>query len=1086
MAKNIFTFLIVLLIIPCFSQNQEDSFLEHDNFLCNSERSEESINNHKYEQNRLSLTQRDEVVHDVFHNDHTIFGVNKLDPHADFFAYESEEKAMQNGREESCRFLSLNGNWKFNWVKSPKDRIINLYDINLDDSDWDTISVPANWEVQGYGHPIYLDERYPFSTHWPDVPEDFNPVGTYRHAFDIPLDWMGEEIILHFAGAKSAMYLYINGLFAGYSQGSKTPAEFDITEVIHPGKNQIAIQMYRWSDASYLESQDMLRMSGIEREVFIYTKPKVSIIDFGIIADLDKKFVTGLFSANVKIGNSSDSKATRKLIINVLDEERVIASFVNKIKIRSKDTVTIDVSMIIDSVFQWSAEIPNCYTLQIQLIDNSDSNNNEFIQKQIGFRNVQIMDNQLLVNGKPIFIKGVNRHETDPYTGHVVSKELMEQDIKLMKQNNINAVRSSHYPNDPYWYDLCDKYGLYVIDEANIESHPLAIDENTQLGNELSWLPAHIDRTKRMYYRDRNHPSIIIWSLGNEAGHGEIFKSTYKLLKDNDSTRMVQYEPAGTDDYTDIFCPMYPSPKRLIEYAENLPSKPCIMIEYCHAMGNSVGNLQDCWDIIEHYPTLQGGFIWDWVDQSLEYKDENGKAYLAYGHDYHPDMPTDGNFLNNGLIDPYRNSHPHLFEVKKVYQPVGFEFDKDSMLLKVNNKNFFSDLESVNLVCSIIEDGIVVDKLIISDFAIGPGKEQVFNLKYDYISSENENILMAQIITNTASGLLEENHEIAFEQFNISNYYSKCYSKPISGDFKIKNANGLYTIENEVAKLALEENTGDINSWIYKYELITEDAIKPNFWRAPTDNDLGNGMHHWASIWKEVTNTIVGKLVETPHVIEYGVTYKVMYSFPDSIAELILDYTITAMGEIIIDYNFRILSDSLPNIPRVGLSMMMPQSYSNVSWYGRGPHETYWDRKSSGKIAIHEGRVEDQFHRYPRPQETGNKTDVRWMSIESDELTVTAQPLDSKFLSCSVWPFDINELEFEVGSEGGVSASGLVPVTSKHGADIMFGNKVRWNIDHLQMGVGGDTSWGRFVHDSYTIPPEDYQFSIVIIPALQW
>ena len=701
------------------------------------------------------------------HNDHTVFGVNKLKPHADFFAYESSELRNKNELKNSNRFLSLNGDWKFNWVKSPKDRIQNFYAKDLNDSKWNTIPVPSNWEVEGYDHPIYLDERYPFTSKWPDAPTEYNPVGTYRHTFEIPKNWLQEDIIIQFAGAKSAMYLYINEQYIGYSQGSKTPAEFNITNFLKEGENLIALQMYRWSDASYLESQDMLRMSGIEREVFVYTKPKVAITDFHVMANLDNNYQNGVFSNSIEIVNTTSEISSRILKVQVLDNNNEVITFEKTIDTKANDTTIIEVNKIINKVKQWSAETPNCYTLNIQLIDEKQEKNNQFIQKIIGFRNVHIANNQLLVNGKAIYIKGVNRHETDPFTGHVVSKESMELDIKLMKQNNINAVRSSHYPNHPYWYDLCDKYGLYVIDEANIESHPLAIDETTQLGNEMSWLPAHLDRVQRMYYRDRNHPSIIVWSLGNEAGEGAIFRSTYKWLKNADNSRPVQYEPAVTKDHTDIFCPMYPSAKRLENYAKNKPTKPSIMIEYAHAMGNSVGDLQGYWDIIEKYPVLQGGYIWDWVDQSLEYKDSKGNAFLAYGHDFHPDLPTDGNFLNNGLVDPYRKANPHLSKVKKVYQPAKFKWNKNRKRLTVFNKNYFSTLHNVILKWTLLEDGIIVKSKTIDNINIPAQEKANYSIAIPIISSDKEAILLVQLITKSEEGLLPKNHEIAFEQFFI-------------------------------------------------------------------------------------------------------------------------------------------------------------------------------------------------------------------------------------------------------------------------------------------------------------------------------
>jgi beta-galactosidase len=1013
-----------------------------------------------------------------FHNDHTIFGVNKLNPHADFFAFEKEDLAKENNLEESKRFISLNGDWKFQWVRSPKDRITNFFDINLDDSNWKTIPVPANWEVEGYGHPIYLDERYPFNTKWPNTPDDYNPVGTYRHSFNITKEFLDNEIILHFAGAKSAMYLYINGEFIGYSQGSKTPAEFNISDFVIEGKNKIAIQMFRWSDASYLESQDMLRMSGIEREVLIYSKPKTAINDFLLIADLDQKYENGIFKSIISIKNSNGKKAKRILKTKILNDHKVIFSFEKEIKI--KDSIKVNIETTIKNVKQWSAETPNIYRVQIQLIDSKHEENNQFIEKNIGFRNVRIENNQLLVNGKAIYIKGVDRHETDPFTAHVVSKESMEKDIALMKQNNINAVRSSHYPNHPYWYDLCDKYGLYVIDEANIESHPLAIDESTQLGNEMSWLPAHLDRTQRMYFRDRNHPSIIIWSLGNEAGHGKVFETTYNWLKENDSTRIVQYEPAGTDDYTDIFCPMYPRPENLEKYAKNNPTKPAIMIEYAHAMGNSVGNLQDYWNIIEKYDVLQGGFIWDWVDQSLEYKDENGKAYLAYGHDYHPDLPTDGNFLNNGLVDPYRNPHPHLYEVKKVYQPVRIEWD--GKVIKISNKYFFASLENTTLKWKILENGLIFQNGKFEDLKTAPQKSEAFKLNIKPFSEKKEYVLEVQIIVKQKQGLLEVNHELAFEQFILQKFKSTISLSGENNPLTIINEKNNFLIENENTKLSIDNESGEINYWSFNGELITESAIKPNFWRAPTDNDLGNGMQNWAEIWQEATLNSKAKLLQKPTQTKDGILFKVDYLLPEDIAKLNVSFTLRDDGSLKIDFEMKTLKKELPNIPRLGMYFVLPNNFTNVKWYGRGPHESYWDRKTSAKIGLYEGLVEDQFHRYPRPQETGNKTDIRWMQVESNNIKLKVHSTDSQFLSGSVWPFTNSELDFVVGKDGGESASGLVPVTSKHGANIKTGEKVQLNIDHLQMGVGGDTSWGRLVHDEYCIPAGDYSYSFVVVP----
>ena len=525
----------------------------------------------------ITLSCRQELFKEVpaqtFHYNHQKFEDHKLPPRASFFAFENPGITE---KEISKRFMSLNGDWKFYFVKDPKQRPTTFQNVNYDDSQWDTIPVPANWEVEGYDHPIYLDERYPFTTKWPDAPTDYNPVGTYRKTISLTEDFLSEDVILHFAGAKSAMYVYVNGDYVGYSQGSKTPAEFEISNYLHKGKNLIALQMFRWSDASYLESQDMLRMSGIEREVYLYSRPKVFVSDFYAETNLDSTYSNGIFKGTVTIVNSTNQNVSRTVSIELLENGKSMFNSSAKIDIPALNTIKFNDKTVIENIKPWSAEIPNLYQLIIKLENKNQSKFNQYINAQIGFKRLEIKNSQVLINGKAIYFKGVNRHETDPFTGHVVSKELMLKDITLMKQNNINAVRSSHYPNDPYWLDLCDKYGLYVIDEANIESHPLAIHDSTQLGNEMSWLPAHMMRTQRMYFRDRNHPSIYSWSLGNEAGTGEIFRTTYKWLKEQDNSHIVQYEPAELEDYSDIFCPMYPKPELLIDYGKSSEEKPSI------------------------------------------------------------------------------------------------------------------------------------------------------------------------------------------------------------------------------------------------------------------------------------------------------------------------------------------------------------------------------------------------------------------------------------------------------------------------------------------------------------------------------
>lgn len=1019
-----------------------------------------------------------EVAEQTFHYNHEIFEENKLPPKATFFSSESSNIV---NKESSKRYLSLNGNWKFNWVQDPKKRTKTFQNTAFNDSEWITIPVPANWEVEGFGHPIYLDERYPFTTKWPNAPTDYNPVGTYRKHIELDEDFLSEDVILHFAGAKSAMYVYVNGKYTGYSQGSKTPVEFNITEHLSVGKNLIALQMFRWSDASYLESQDMLRMSGIERDVYLYTQPKVFVSDYHAYTNLDDSYTKGIFKGTVSVTNSSSDDTERQITLDILSDNKSVFTVSKNLELLANSKTQFFVEKIIKDIKKWSAESPTLYALKISLKDVSDSKNDQYIQRHIGFKRVEIKNSQVLFNGQPIYIRGVNRHETDPFTGHVVSRGTMENDMRLMKQNNINAVRSSHYPNDPYWLYLCDKYGLYVIDEANIESHPLAIHKDTQIGNEMSWLPAHMMRTQRMYYRDRNHPSIYSWSLGNEAGEGSIFQSTYKWLKEKDDNRIVQYEPAGKGDYTDIYCPMYPKPEYLINHGKSQSDKPSIMIEYAHAMGNSVGNIQDYWDIIETYPNLQGGYIWDWVDQSLEYKNENGKPYLAYGHDYHPDLPTDGNFLNNGLVNPYRNPHPHLSEVKKVYEPAQFYYLGANKIM-LENKNFFTDFSDKTIVWKILEDGISIDKGEIQIMSILPQEKSTFQLNDipRITDLSKEYILQLSLIQNKASGLIPVEHEVAWDEFIIQNGEMEDSNLPLN-DLQIVSSEEI-EIGNAKTNLKIDSKSGEIIAWYFGGIEITNQPIRPNFWRPPTDNDLGNNMHRWAKIWQDATYDYSASLSSKPTKTDRGVSFSVTYTLPEIEAGVIVQYEISSDGKLYVDFNYTPIQKDLPNIPRLGMYLTLPQSFAKTSWYGKGPQESYWDRKTGAKTGRYANDVSNGFEYYSRPQETGNKTDVRWIQVSSNKLSLKASG-NNTLLNSSIWPFDMPEIDFDAEHDASESASGLVPVTKKHGADIQIGKTIQWNIDYLQMGVGGDTSWGRLVHPEYTIPAsKSYNYSFTIEP----
>ncbi|WP_019026957.1 glycoside hydrolase family 2 TIM barrel-domain containing protein [Colwellia piezophila] len=1019
--------------------------------------------------------------------DNQVFAINKEAPHATLFPFLSRDAALINDKEQNDNFLLLNGLWKFDWQRSPKNKPKDFQTVNFDDEKWSQIPVPGNWEIEGFGYPIYLDERFPFTTTWPDVPKDYNPIGSYRKPFSLPKSWQDKQVFLHVGAAKSSLDVWLNGEKVGFSQGSKTPAEFDISKYLQDDENLLAFQIRRWTDASYLESQDMLRISGIERDVYLYATPKQHIFDFHAKPTLNKNFTQGTLTVDISLKNYDHKNANQQIEVQLLDPRsnmKVLLSKHSNIKLSAKGTVEISLGGNINQPALWSAETPNLYTLLVNLKD-AKGKIIESVRDDIGFRHLAVVNSQLTINGKTITIRGVDRHETDPQHGHVVSKASMEKDIKLMKEFNINAVRSSHYPNDPYWYELTDKYGLYVIDEANIESHPLAIDKKTQLGNEMSWLAAHLDRTQRMFERDKNHPSIIIWSLGNEAGEGKIFEATYKWLKENDNSRLVQYEPAGEEHYTDVFAPMYPSIERLIKYAESDPSRPAIMIEYAHAMGNSVGNLKDYWQVIEKYDVLQGGFIWDWVDQSLEYTNENGVKYWAYGKDFHPNLASDGNFLNNGLMSPDRKPNPHAFEVKKVYQAIRFAaLDINKGSYSIENRYDFIDLAQYDLQWKVEADGELFAQGHQSMPPVKPGKKAAINVSIPTLpSSDNkEYFITLTAVVREPQALLATGHELAFEQFKLP--VKLVSKKAVANDAKMivkQDNNSSLKINSENTQVTFDKNTGWLTQYSHNGNHLLNAPLKANFWRAPTDNDLGNGMQNWAAIWQNASDNLVLTSFKSKKVVS-GFEVITHYTSADFKGNYHVEYIINDNGQIHVQSNLTIDSgQTLPNLPRLGMQLTMPGEFQQMSWFGRGPHENYADRKTSAQISLYKSLVKDQIHHYVRPQENANKTDVRWLALKNSQ-GAGLLAVGDQVLNASAWPYKQSDIDFIVGKDGSASASGLVPVTTKRGAEVPMRDLVTVNIDHKQMGVGGDTSWGRLVHAQYTIPAKSYQYGFTLVP----
>ncbi|MDX1282310.1 glycoside hydrolase family 2 TIM barrel-domain containing protein [Shewanella colwelliana] len=1010
--------------------------------------------------------------------DHQVFEVNKLPPHASFFGYESQALAIIDEPTASDNYLDLNGRWDFYFADNPSSPPKDFALAAIDATQWQSIQVPGNWETQGFGNAIYLDERYPFETKWPNAPTEHNPTGFYRKLIELPASWQDKQVFFHIGAARSSLTLYINGKEVGYSQGAKTPAEFDISAYLKPGKNLLAMQIIRWSDASYLESQDMLRMSGIERDVYLYATPKQRIEDIAFTQQLNASLDSASFDISLNTVNHEANTTYPAQLHYQLTAPNGTLVAKDQQAVSLSDRQQLQFVGRLDALKLWSAETPHLYQLLVTLTDQS-GNPLQVTSQQIGFRHVEIEAGQLKVNGRAITIRGVDRHETDPDTGHVVSRKRMLQDIRLMKQNNINAVRSSHYPNDPYWLKLTDRYGLYVVDEANIESHPLAIDEKTQLGNTMSWLPAHQARISRMVERDKNHASVIIWSLGNEAGEGKLFATLYDWIKQRDPSRPVQYEPAGQHAYTDIVAPMYPSIERIETYAKAHSDRPLIMIEYAHAMGNSVGNLQDYWDVIERYPQLQGGFIWDWVDQSLAFTNANGERYWAYGKDYDPDMPTDGNFLNNGLVDPDRNPHPHLSEVKKVYQPLRFKevvINSDWINFTLENRYDFIDTQGLVLKWTVEQDGRQFSSGIMQMPTIKAGLSKPLKLPLNRtkFNRHYEYQLRLEVLVDKPQPLLPSFHRIAFGQYPLQ----QASNQPHALAEAIIQQDKFWQLGNEQTQYLISKSSGWLTDITQDGQSQLSAPLMVNFWRAPTDNDLGNQMPQWAGAWQDAAKEL--KLQSIKRLDRY--TIEVLQQHPSLEFTLSTRYQVSTDGQLLVQSQFSPGSIELADLPRFGFQTQLPFSQRYMHYFGRGLEETYADRKSGNPVSWFVLPIEKAFHRYSRPQETGQRTDVRYVAItDANGKGLLAKAANTKTLQTSLWPFAQADIDFRQGDASG-SASGLVPVTANHGAEIPTREFVTWNIDHKQMGVGGDTSWGRQVHQPYRIKAEPMQFNFSIEP----
>ena len=1002
--------------------------------------------------------------------DPNVNAINRAAMHTNYFAYESEQAALKGCRLASDNYMTLNGTWKFNWVQNADQRPTDFYKVDFNDKGWDNIQVPGVWELNGYGDPIYVNVGYPWRSQYknnpPYVPTVNNHVGTYRKEIELPADWKGRQIMAHFGSVTSNMYLWVNGKFVGYSEDSKLEAEFDLTKYLRPGKNIIAFQVFRWCDGTYLEDQDFFRYSGVGRDCYLYTRTANHIEDIRITPDLDTQYKDGTLQIDIQM------KGKGTVDLKLLDKEGKEVTTA-QVKGSGKQTA----SMTVSNPAKWTAETPNLYTLVANLQENGKII--ESIPVKVGFRKIELKNGQILVNGQAVLFKGADRHEMDPDKGYVVSRERMIQDIKRMKELNINAVRTCHYPDNNLWYDLCDEYGIYVVAEANVESHGMGYGDETLAKNPL-FAKAHLERNQRNVQRGYNHPSIIFWSLGNEAGFGPNFEACYKWIKAEDKTRAVQYEQAGTNEYTDIFCPMYYSYESCENYSKGNIDKPLIQCEYAHAMGNSQGGFKEYWDLVRKYPKYQGGFIWDFVDQSARWYTKDGKEFYGYGGDFNRYDASDNNFQNNGLISPDRVPNPHAHEVGYIYQNIWVKpVDLQKGEISIYNENFFRDLSDFYAEWQLLANGEVLQSGIINDLKVGPQQtvNQKLNYTLDNICPCKEVLLNVAFKLKNTETLLPAGFAVAQQQLSVREYKAPenlLTEKKIAHDYTpapvVEDNDSYYLIvKGENFHIDFERRSGYLSLYdVNGLSILDEGAqLTPNFWRAPTDNDMGAGLQKKYLAWK---NPEI-KLTSLEHATENGlVVVTAKYDMPTVSAKLTLTYRINKEGAIEVTQSMTTDKNAkVSNMFRFGMHAALNKNLSNIQYYGRGPIENYADRNNSTNIGKYAQTVDEQFYSYIRPQETGTKTDIRWWN-QTNKGGNGIQLVGKTPFSASALHYTMESLDD--GLEKDQRHSELVPQT----------DCVNFCIDKVQMGLGCVNSWGALPLDKYMVPYQDYEFTFVIKP----
>jgi len=1004
---------------------------------------------------------------------HQLLHINREPSRATFTPFDDPDSAFSGDRGESSRFLSLNGQWRFSYhqypLAAPQDWFAESYP---DESAWDTIPVPSNWQMEGYGIPQYTNVNYPYPVDPPFVPSD-DPIGLYRRSFALPPNWAGQRVILHFAGVDSAFYVYVNGKQIGYSKGSHMPSEFDITDAIREdGHNSLAVMVLQWSDASYLEDQDFWRLSGIFREVYLLARPQTFIADVKITTVLDSEYRDAVLEATVTVRAAREAARERKVGVTAAlydpSGTEVAKRTVSASLAADGGEIPLSFAIAVTNPEKWTAETPRLYTLVVSLQDADKAENLESTRFRVGFRSVEIKNARLLVNGVSVYLKGVNRHDTNPDFGHTTPLPALVKDIEVMKRHNINAVRTSHYINDPRWLDLCDEYGLYVVDEADLECHGFgSVGNLSQISDDAAWETAYVDRAERMLQRDKNHPAVIIWSLGNESGYGRNHEAMAAFLRSQDS-RPIHYEGAGDRPLPDIQSQMYTNIEHLTEQGASKDPRPFFMCEYAHAMGNGPGNLREYWQVIESGPRLIGGCIWEWSDHGIRQHTPDGREWFAYGGDF-GEYPHDGNFCIDGLTTPDREPHPGLIEYKKVIEPVRFTAkDIEKGLLTVRNKYDFLDLGHLCATWRLTADGRSLGGGALKLPTVAPRTDADLSLPADAVPAmrTSEHVLHISVRLAAGTPWAEQGHEVAWADFVLpANAQPKHVSLlPVYRDISLAISSSQIRLKGDAFEIGIDGRTGNLEEWIWNGQSLISAAPTVQIWRAPTDNDV-----HVANSWRQAGYDRLQSRVTGVEIVESEgerAVIRIDQVLGAAPARACLNAHVTieayANGGIVLSGEIDPRGE-LPSLPRVGFTFAMPSIFEHFAWYGLGPHATYVDRKDSGKLGLWKSTVTAQHEDYVFPQENGNHTGTRWATLTDNRATgllVIGQPST-----------DISVSHF----------TALDLTHAKHTTDLHPRREVIVNLDHAQTGLGSN-SCGPGPLDKYVLKATNHKWSVRLRP----